>query len=286
MKGKIEFVDKNVYKINGLYLSKMIMKKINISINIRNYKCFHIFLVFLLLVIPVIFIYKIFKLAEPKEITNFFSQSTDPIIHGILPYFNNTMPFYNGSNSTGPTNPNISATFNSTFDNFEDFSDEVIYETPTKNDGQNYIKDIRLLRFNKVSCILLAFSVISGIIPIWVNTQNLIYGLVDFERRRKIMEILYDIINPKNKDINYDLPILNITSQETIINWYHFRNIMNRYGKRFTDRIMVQTSVYGVYLIISLIAMFFIFIGNFGSLSTIVIIIYLHIKLYFYYYFL
>jgi len=269
MQGKIEFVNKNVYKINGLYLSKMIIKKINNSINFLNYKCFHIFLVFLLIIIPVVVIYKIFRLAEPKETTGFLDNYSDP--------------FFNGTKQNTPfVNPNFNfSTFNFSFFNGSDFgkADETFWDDTSNNsnsnDGKKYTNDLRLLKFNKVSFILLAFSVFSCIIPVWVNTENLVYGLIDFERRRKIMEILYDIINPRNvntrsKDKDYGLPILNITSQETIINWYHLRNIMMRYGKRFSDRIMIQTSVVGVFLVFSLIAMFIVFIGNFGSLSTIV----------------
>lgn len=280
MQGKIEYVNKNVYKINGLYLSKMIMKKINNSITLQNYKMIHIFLVILLLIIPAVFISKIFLLAESKTEIQFseLNEGKDPIINpATFPMFNYSAPMFNMSDinfsdsfSIKSSDPIFNPNFNASSINETNWDEDFL--TPkNRADADNYIIDLALLKFNIVSVILITFSVVSSIIPVWVNTQNLVYGLIDFARRRKIMEILYDIINPKNKDINYDLPILNITSQETLLNWYHLRNIMMRYGKRFTDRIMIQTSVYGLYLILSLIAMIMIYIGNFGSLSFIVI---------------
>lgn len=265
LNGKIEYVNKDIYRINGLYLSKMIMKQIH-KINFKIYKIFHIFLVILLLIIPNFFIYKIFDLAREGDSVPFLSNGTSPSnisnsshidSNGSIPF---TTPIQILPVNHTPIAPQIVSTNITT-------TEEINYP---ENPG----KEIKLLVFSYVSLILALFSLISGIIPVWLNTENLIYGLIDFERRRKLMEILYDIINPRNKDSNYDLPILNIANQETMLNWYNLRTIMMLYGKRFTERIMIQTSVFSLYLLVLLIFLFMIFIGNYGNISIVVNLIF------------
>jgi len=286
MQGKIEYLDKNVYKINGFYLSKMIMKKINNSINFRDYKFFHMFLVIMLLIIPNIFIYKIYLLSTPEKTCNFITDGTQPFsMNGSTPISNLNKTLLNNNNYIVTNNSSTNQS-NSETSGFYDFNKNIcVFNNTNKNDTSissktDFIKDLKYIKFNNTSFLLMFFSLISGIIPVWCNTENLIYGLIDFERRRKMMEILYDIINPKNQEIEYDLPILNITNQETMLNWYHLRNIMMKYGRRFTDRIMLQTSVFGVYLLISLVAMFIIFIGKFAGLSVMVREILIYFSLY------
>jgi hypothetical protein len=271
-KGKLETLNNRVYKINGLYLAKILTKKIN-EINVSTFRIFHLILFFLVLAIPNLFIYNLFKGIKVmnynnniNNINNYNINSYDNLLININKTITNNSLLvknddnnYNHNNNNSINNKVFVQDYNN--DNNQTNKKPNNYEDEDKdedNESYNPFNDFKLISFNYISIIFLIFSLISAIIPVWLNTEHLIYGLIDFSRRRKSMELLYQILNPKNIECNIDLPIVNITDHITLINWYILRQVLMNFGKRFTDRIMIQTSLFGIYFIFLLCWLFLI----------------------------
>jgi hypothetical protein len=268
LKGKLETLNKRVYKINGLYMAKIMAKKIN-EINFSTFQLFHLVLFLFVLIIPNLFIYNLYSInvtCKNNNAYNFNEINNCTISNDSIKGKNNSInqknlasPLFIIKNIDNNNNNNSINNINNKTNNERNNS-----KIPEAYNYEEYnpFYDFKLIDFNYISIIFLIFSLITAIIPVWLNTEHLIYGLIDFSRRRKSMELLYQILNPKNIECNNDLPIINITDHMTLINWYILRQVLMNFGKRFTDRIMIQTSLFGVYFILLLCWLFMILIGK------------------------
>lgn len=137
--------------------------------------------------------------------------------------------------------------------------------------GPSTIKSISMrFTINYISIIFLVFSFISIIPPTWLNTLNLIYGLIDITRRKRLMEITSEIINTNIKFEKRIYPLFNILHGPTLLNWYSLRTIFMSYGKRFSERILFQTSIYCMIAILSVICSFLSLFGMFKAFISMV----------------
>jgi len=135
----------------------------------------------------------------------------------------------------------------------------------TKTDTSN-------LKFtiNYMSIIFLVFSFFSILAPTWLNTLNLIYGVIDIRRRKRLMEIISEVFDTNIIFEKRIYPLFNILHGPTILNWYSLRTIFMSYGKRFGDRILFQTSIYCLFVIVSIIFSFFSLFGKFDPFISMV----------------
>jgi hypothetical protein len=92
------------------------------------------------------------------------------------------------------------------------------------------------------------------------------------------------MINPNIKQKNRRYPLLNVVNSGTILNWYYLRRMFMQFGKRFSDRIMLQTSVFLLIIILSMTIFLCVYILN--PNPYIIIVIYLNtsvLEYHFYY---
>jgi hypothetical protein len=162
----------------------------------------------------------------------------------------------NRLDSNDVSHNNSSLLFNSTLlSNFTNgLNNSVII--PSHNSTSNpssLLNDKNIIKFHFFSIILLFFSGIAIIPPVWLNTLNLMYGQVDSIRKRKIMQIMTEMINTNIKEEKRKYPLFNVLCSNTMLNWYYLRNIFMSLGKRFSDRIILQTSLFCVVVVIALL---------------------------------
>lgn len=119
-----------------------------------------------------------------------------------------------------------------------------------------------MINFNYVTIAFLAISLISLIPPVWLNTQNFIYGIIDFKRKRRLMEGVSEMMNSNLKEDKRKYPLLNVADANTMLNWYHLRLIFMSIGKRYTDRIQFQTSIFILFVFMFVLLSMIIFFGS------------------------
>jgi hypothetical protein len=237
LKGKIRKISDKVFEINGLYLCRLMMKKAH-EIKYEGYRYFHIISFAVLMIIPNLLIGMIFFMQT--EINENKS-------------FNKTL----GNNTVDINNLNITQIYiNNT-------------NSLIQNQNKTLINDMLSIQFHFHSLLFWIFSNITCLIPTWFILKILIYGVIDFSRRRELIYMISGIIDFRSKQ-EKEFPLINISHYETLMNWYTLRNIFVNYGKRFTDRIIIQVAICGVIAILSLIVITFTFFGYIQSLSIIV----------------
>jgi hypothetical protein len=154
------------------------------------------------------------------------------------------------------------------------FDNNILNNTNNKNTTNHVLDNIKNeivnIRYSIISGFILMFSILTAIYPTWLITKNLIYAMIDFERRRKLLEIISEIVNI-NTTAKRQFHLINITHYETLIYWYTLRNIFMNYGKRFTDRLIIQVTIFCVFVLISIIMIIFIFLGYIQQITFLVI---------------
>jgi hypothetical protein len=80
-----------------------------------------------------------------------------------------------------------------------------------------------------------------------------LYGLVDIRRKNKLMEKITEMFDTNIKPDKREYPLFNILHGNTLLNWYYLRNICISLGQRFSDRIILQTSVFCVFIILAVV---------------------------------
>ena len=111
------------------------------------------------------------------------------------------------------------------------------------------------------SYIFITYSVLTLIPPSYLILLNLSYGVIDFERKKLLMEICTQLICPKHITSDKRIyPLINFLDPNSITNWYQIRNILFLYGQRFSLRIKTQASLYCILAIIGFITLIIIFI--------------------------
>lgn len=299
LEGKVKKLSDFVFEINGLYLCRLMMKKAH-DINYASYLYYHVLFFITLLIIPNIFLGKMYLLnsnckningtdniyCNKFNITVLSNGSIETKIISNLRFledFNETNNLFK-DNKTSFISTNFSSNGQTVIDTKNNTN--VIDNNPNKtktnttNGSQINVLDminqeIVATNWSSVSVLIWIFSIISAFIPTWLITKNLIYGMIDFERRRKLLEIIGEIVNI-NTTGKRDFHLINITHYETLINWYTLRNIFMNYGKRFTDRLIIQVTIFCVFVLISLIIIFFIFLGYIQQMTIMVIYIFNH----------
>lgn len=123
----------------------------------------------------------------------------------------------------------------------------------------------KLISFNLFSIFLFIFSSIAILPPVWLNTLNLLYGVVDIRRKKKLMENITYLIDTNLTEEKRNYPLLNVMHGNTMLNWYYLRNIFFSLGKRFGDRIILQTSVFCLFVLISIICAILSLLNFFGN---------------------
>ena len=231
MNEKIKYKNEYVYEIKGFHLCRAILKNV-FTVNLETYSILHKILVMLLVLVPFVFTFLYYY------------------------YFNDFLRILNKSNTAAATNTTRSFT-NSTL---------------TNSTSTTHTVDSNNLKFtmNYMSIIFLVFSFFSIVAPTWLNTLNLLYGVIDINRRRKLMEITTEVFNPNIKFNKRIFPLFNILHEPTLLNWYSLRYIFMSYGKRFGDRILFQTSVYCVFVILSVLVSFLSLFGIFKPFISMV----------------
>lgn len=297
LEGKVKKLNDFVFEINGMYLCRLMMKKAH-DINFASYFCFHVIFFIFLLIIPNIFLGGMYlyystckenigfghslcykkNISIPRNVTFNFQKEN---YHRFLEETNKTKIIEKLNKTKIGENHFVLADkiTNNTTDSIPLTDNMINVNNITQNnsDSSNFMdiidKEILTTNWNSVSFFIWSFSIISSIIPIWLITKNLIYGMIDFQRRRKLLEIIGEIVNI-NSTGKRDFYLINITHYETLINWYTLRNIFMNYGKRFTDRLIIQVTIFCVFVLISLIIIIFIFLGYIQRITFMVLNLY------------
>ena len=268
MEGKVKKLSDFVFEINGSYLCRLMMKKAH-DINYASFFCYHVLFFITLLIIPNLFLGKMYQLNSNCKITNgtdnIYCNKLNITIHNnnslieiknmanyrFLENINQTIDL-NEKNKTSFDSPNFFSNSMTVINekNKTNLVDNNLNKTNTNTTNDAFDKlyqEILTTNWNSVSLLIWLFSIISTIIPTWLITKNLIYGMIDFERRRKLLEIIRELVN-LNTTGKRDFHLINITHYETLINWYTLRNIFMHYGKRFTDRLIIQVTIFCVFV--------------------------------------
>jgi hypothetical protein len=294
--GKVKKLSDSVFEINGLYLCRLMMKKA-LVINYASYFCYHVLFFITLLIIPNIFLGQIYLInSNCKNINgtdNIYCNYniTNAAIGSNIIDNKSYLRFLEDLNQKFTFIENNKTSLNSS--NFSSNSQSVINEkndpntidgkdNKTKSNTTNVSQDVldklnnEILKTNwsSVSILIWLFSITSAILPTWLITKNLIYGMIDFERRRKLLEIISEIVNI-NTAGKRNFHLINITHYETLINWYTLRNIFMNYGKRFTDRLIIQATIFCVFGLISIFMIGFLFLGYIRNITVMVRVVFL-----------
>ena len=119
---------------------------------------------------------------------------------------------------------------------------------------------------NTLSIINLLFSSGCFLIIKFMNQENLIYGILDFRRKQNLMEICSSLIDFSDfSDENRKYPLINIFDYNSLKNWYSIRKLLSQYGRRFSQRIIIQTSII---CFLSIIGGIIVVLSCFNVLST------------------
>jgi hypothetical protein len=105
--------------------------------------------------------------------------------------------------------------------------------------------------FNTTSIVFFFYGLIAVVPSAYLTTLNLFYGIIDIKRRCTFFENLSQMVDPYYNNRTY--PLINVVNPETVLNWYYLRLMFVNYGKRFTQRIMLQATIYLIIMILSLI---------------------------------
>jgi hypothetical protein len=219
---KIKNLNENLNEIKGIYLCRTILKDTFTPV-LGNYLFVLLTFVFINWLSPFIFTY-LFYFTNIEYISNSRAVSLNTSI----------------SNSTYISLKNITNNLISNMTNNSTFPKE-IQQT-----------DLPKLQMTFHSYILLAFSAVALVPPIYLNTLNLLYGIVDIKRKNKLMQIITELINCNIKEENREYPLLNITNGNSMLNWYYLRIIVLTFGQRFSNRIILQTSVFCIFIAFSI----------------------------------
>lgn len=234
IESKVKCKNEHSYEIKGIYFCRALLRDV-CNKNLESYVIFHKFFVFLIWLTPFVFTYLYYI------------------------YFNNLIV-----NQLADEEVNILPKLNTTITN------STIYNYSNLNSTGSFNKNNQQISFHYLSIILLVFSAISLAPPVWLNTLNLLYGVVDIKRKTKFMEILTEMINTNLKDDQRKYPLLNITDPNSVLNWYYLRNIFLSFGKRFGDRLILQTSIFCLFVVLALILSILTLFGWFNQFLALV----------------
>jgi hypothetical protein len=130
------------------------------------------------------------------------------------------------------------------------------------------------VEFNYFSIIMLLFSTLCLIPSSYLITADLIFGIIDFRRRRALMNVCTRLIELEDcTDENRKYPLINIFDYNTLKNWYLMRNILMDYGMRFSQRIIMHTTIFCLLSILGLVSFIMTLLGVFSSYIGLVIFI-------------
>jgi hypothetical protein len=234
IESKVKCKNEHSYEMKGIYFCRALLRDV-CNKNLESYVIFHKIFVFLIWLTPFIFTYLYYI------------------------YFNNLLV-----NQLADENHNIFSNLNTTVPNSTILNHSNLNSTSSSN------KNDQKISFHYVSILLLVFSAISLVPPVWLNTLNLLYGVVDIKRKTKFMEILTEMINTNLKDEQRKYPLLNITDPNSVLNWYYLRNIFLSFGKRFGDRLILQTSIFCLFVVLALILSILTLFGWFNQFLALV----------------
>jgi hypothetical protein len=67
------------------------------------------------------------------------------------------------------------------------------------------------------------------------------------------MEKITELINMNIRLEKCVYPLFNVLDGQTVLNWYYLRNIFTYIGKRFSERILMQASIFCLFVLLAVL---------------------------------